>query len=64
MSAETPDINDPRIVRARAMREAGAETAEIARACGVTLSRQRTACPAIVSSRTRSAPGSAGNAQV
>ena len=38
MSAETPDINDPRIARARAMREAGAETAEIARACGVTVS--------------------------
>ena len=29
---------DPRIARARAMREAGAETAEIARACGVTVS--------------------------
>ena len=38
MSAETPDIMDPRIARARAMREAGAETAEIARACGVTVS--------------------------
>ena len=38
MSAGTPDINDPRIARARAMREAGAETAEIARACGVTVS--------------------------
>ena len=35
MSAGTPDINDPRLARARAMREAGAETAEIARACGV-----------------------------
>jgi hypothetical protein len=39
MSAETSDITDPSIARARAMREAGAETAEIARACGVTVSR-------------------------
>ncbi|MBL4537932.1 MAG: helix-turn-helix domain-containing protein [Oceanicaulis sp.] len=38
MSAESPDITDPRIARARAMREAGAETAEIARACGVGVS--------------------------
>ncbi|HBU62018.1 MAG: hypothetical protein CMH91_13750 [Oceanicaulis sp.] len=62
MSAETPDITDPRIARARTMREAGEETADIARACGVTVSRQRPACPATLSSRTRSAPGSAGNA--
>ncbi|WP_421857399.1 helix-turn-helix domain-containing protein [Oceanicaulis sp.] len=38
MSAETSDITDPRIARARAMREAGVETAEIARACGVGVS--------------------------
>ncbi|WP_414690679.1 helix-turn-helix domain-containing protein [Oceanicaulis sp. UBA2681] len=38
MSTDSPDIMDPRIARARAMREAGAETAEIARACGVGVS--------------------------
>jgi hypothetical protein len=38
MSADSPDIMDPRIARARAMRQAGAETAEIARACGVGVS--------------------------